>query len=224
MKDTVLPKKKTSIKPTGDFDQRFSVFGSNKNVNIWGYRIGVLVNDKIKVGIGGYFVKSDYDTNIYKTRNQTQNFTQKSQINQTIYYGTMYLEPYLIRKKHWELSMLFEAGLGNVTIDSFSLTKKYANSGGRLLSTDSTIKTGKESIVPIGMGFTLNLIIPDMKGLHFLTYLGLNCILGIRTVIKDSDFKQSYDGVFWSVGSAIFIDRIFTDIAKRKKTVKSIPK
>ena len=99
MKDTVLPKKRTSIKPTGDFDQRFSVFGSNKNVNIWGYRIGVLVNDKVKVGIGGYFVKSDYDTNIYKTRNQTQNFTQKSQINQTIYYGTMYLEPYLIRKK-----------------------------------------------------------------------------------------------------------------------------
>ena len=224
MKDTVLPKKKTSIKPTGDFDQRFSVFGSNQNVNIWGYRIGVLINDKVKVGIGGYFVKSDYDTNVYKTRNQTQNFTQKSQINQTIYFGTMYIEPYLIRKKRWELSMLFEAGLGNVTIDSFSLTKKYANSGGRLLGTDSTIHTGKESIVPIGMGFTLNLIIPDMKGLHFLTYLGLNCILGIRTVIKDSDFKQSYDGVFWSVGSAIFIDKIFSDIAKKKKTVKSIPK
>ena len=87
MKDTVLPKKRTTIKPTANLDQRFSLIGSNKDVNIWGYRIGVLVNDKFKVGIGGYFVKSNYDTNVYKTRSQSNNFTKTSQINQTIYFG-----------------------------------------------------------------------------------------------------------------------------------------
>lgn len=118
--------------------------------------------------------------------------------------------------------MLFEIGYGKATIDSFSVVKKYSTAG-KLISDLTTTNTGKETIIPIGTGFTLNLIIPDIKGLHFLTYMGLNCILGIRTVIVDSDFKQSYDGVFWSIGSAIFIDRIFTDITKKKKKVTPMP-
>jgi hypothetical protein len=54
LKDSVLPKKKLSHKPAGDFDQRFS-FIENEGVSIWSYRIGALVNDEFKVGIGVYF-------------------------------------------------------------------------------------------------------------------------------------------------------------------------
>src|ERR1700749_2570548 len=54
----VLPKehKKNTFRPTTDFDQRFSFFRNSK-VNIWGQKVGVLVNEKFKVGIGGYFLK-----------------------------------------------------------------------------------------------------------------------------------------------------------------------
>ena len=59
-----IQKQKLSLKPTTDFDQRFS-FINKEDVNIWGYRIGVIVNDKFKVGIGGYFLNQD--TTIVKT-------------------------------------------------------------------------------------------------------------------------------------------------------------
>ena len=42
--------------------------------------------------------------------------------------------------------------------------------------------------------------------------------MGIRTVIVESDFKQNYDGFFWSIGGNIFIDKIFIDLFKKKKS------
>ena len=215
-----LKNQKHSIKPTGDFDQRFSFIGNNnKDVNIWGYRIGLLVNDRFKVGIGGYTFKANFDAKRDSVRLRTRTVTSISQVSQTIYFGTMYLEPYLIRRRRWEMSLLVELGYGTATIDSTNSNKVYV---GRNITTNSTTNTIKEPFVPIGMGLSFNLIIPDKKGWHFLTYFGLNAIVGMRTVILDSDFKQNYDGFFYSLGTAIYIDRIFTDISgKRKKTIQA---
>jgi hypothetical protein len=223
-KDTVILKKRTSIKPTANLDQRFSLIGSNKDVDIWGYRIGVVINNKYKVGLGGYNVNINFDSNIAKTRVSSNNFTKVSQVNQRIKFGTIYIVPYLIRKKLWELGILFEIGYGQVLIDSFSVVKRYNSTGRTLLSTDIKTNTGKEPIVPIGTGLTLNFIIPDIKGLHFLSYLGINSIIGIRTVIVESDFKQNYDGFFWSIGGIVYVDRILGDLFKKKKPIASIPK
>src|ERR1700756_13846 len=44
-----------SLKPAFDFDQRFS-FIRGAQVNIWGERAGVLINDKFKAGFGGYWL------------------------------------------------------------------------------------------------------------------------------------------------------------------------
>jgi len=223
-KDTVILKKRTSIKPTANLDQRFSLIGSNKDVNIWGYRIGVIVNDKYRVGFGGYVVNINFDSSVAKTRVLTNNFTKVSQVNQKMNFGTVYITPYLIRKKLWKLGLLFELGYGQVIIDSFSVVKRFNSTGKVLLSTSVDSKTGKEPIVPIGTGLTLNVIAPDIKGLHFLSYLGINSIIGIRTVIVETDFKQNYDGFFWSIGGVVYIDRIFADLSKKKKPVASIAK
>jgi hypothetical protein len=40
------------LKPTTDFDQRFSIINKEDN-NIWGFRVDVIVIDKFKVPIGG---------------------------------------------------------------------------------------------------------------------------------------------------------------------------
>lgn len=200
-----------SIKPTGDFDQRFSFIGNkNKNVSIWGYRIGALINDRIKVGIGGYTLTANFDTNITKLRA----ITNISQVNQTLTYGTMYIEPFLVRSRRWEMSMVFEIGYGTAKIDSTNIRKTTGNRP----STTTRLSTKREPFVPIGMGLSANLIIPDMKGLHFLTYLGLNGMVGMRQVIIDSDFKENFDGFYWSIGTAIYVDRIFSDLKRKKKS------
>lgn len=221
-KETPLPKKRNSIKPSFNLDHRFSLIGSNKEVNIWGYRFGVTINDKYRVGFGGYNVNINFDKSTDSLRTSTNNFTKVGQVNQRINFGTVYITPYLISKKLWKLGILFEAGYGQVIIDSFSVVKRYSSTGKTLLQTDTKNNTGKEPIIPIGMGLTLNFIFPDIKGFHPLSYLGINGMIGIRTVIVESDFKQNYDGFFWSIGGVVYIDRIFGDFFKKK--TPSVPK
>ncbi len=199
VKDSIPKKKKISLKPAGDFDQRFS-FIEKQGVSIWGYRIGASVNDVYKVGIGGYFLKQEL------AGVKLDQGVPINQLTKSLYYGTIYYEPFLFRRKRWEMSMVFELGYGKAVLDS---TNKIR---GRFLT-----KTEKQDFVPAGMGYSANFIIPDIKGLHFLTYLGLNGMIGLRKAIFESDLKYNFDGWYWSIGSAVFIDKIFADLAAGKK-------
>ena len=194
-KDSLPLKKRLSLKPTTDFDQRFS-FIENGGVNIWGYRIGVVVNDKFKTGIGGYFLEQS--TSGIKVDADGIPFNQ---LKKSLYFGTIYYEPFLFRRKRWEMSMVFELGYGRAVLDS---TNKIR---GRFLT-----KTEEQIFIPAGMGYSVNFIIPDIKHLHFLTYIGLNGMLGLRKAVFESDLKYNFDGWYWSIGSAIFIDKIYSDI------------
>ena len=199
-KDSPQKKKKLSLKPAGDFDQRFS-FIDKEGVSIWGYRIGLSVNDIYKVGIGGYFLKQELAGIKLDASGVPIN-----QLTKSLYYGTIYYEPYLFRRKRWEMSMVFELGYGKAELDS---TNKIR---GRFLT-----KTEKQDFVPAGMGYSDNFIIPEIKGLHFLTYLGLNGMIGLRKAVFNSDLKYNYDGWYWSIGSAVFLDKIISDIGKKKR-------
>jgi hypothetical protein len=195
-----LPKKKLSLKPTTDFDQRFSFIGGG-GVNIWGYRVGVVVNDKFKTGIGGYFLQQE--TSGIRVDADGIPFNQ---LKKSLYFGTIYYEPYLFRRKRWEMSMVFELGYGKAVLDS---TNKIR---GRFLT-----KTEKQVFIPAGMGYSVNFIIPDIRHLHFLTYMGLNGMIGLRKAVFESDLKYNFDGWYWSIGTAIFLDKIFADIKKGRK-------
>ena len=199
-RDSLPKKKKISLKPAGDFDQRFS-FIENEGVSIWGYRLGVSVNDKYKVGIGGYFLKQELAGIKLDPAGIPIN-----QLTKSLYYATVYYEPYLFRAKRWEMSMVFELGYGRAVLDSMNKIR------GRFLT-----KTETQVFIPAGMGYSANFIIPDIKGLHFLTYLGLNGMIGLRKAVFESDLKYNFDGWYWSIGSAVFIDKIFNDISGKKK-------
>ena len=192
--------KRIHLKPTTDFDQRFSYI-DNKSVNIWGYRIGVVVDDKYKVGIGGYMTEQLTEGSIVDEAGTPQNLLKK-----TLYYGTVYFEPFLFRKKRWEMSLLFELGYGNAILDSTDILKSGTQN-----------KTKTEVFIPAGVGVSVNFIMPDIKGLHFLTYMGLNAMVGLRSTVFNSNPNYNYNGLFWSVGTAFFIDKIFTDIKLAKK-------
>ena len=203
-KDTLSLKKRLLLKPAGDFDQRFS-FIDDQGVSIWGYRLGVLVNDKFKTGVGAYFLEQ-----VTVGALMDKNGAPVHSLKKKLYFGTVYYEPFLFRRKRWEMSMVFELGYGKAVRDS---TNKVH---GRFLS-----KTEKQGFVPVGAGFSANFIMPEIKGLHFLTYMGLNTMIGMRKTIAADHFKNNYDGWYWSIGSAIFVDRIFTDVFNRRKHLKA---
>ena len=207
--DTIYkkPHKKISLKPTTDYDQRFSVL-ENQDVNIWGYRIGVVVNDKFKTGIGGYYLNQD--TTILK-RNSLGKPTSKLQ--RKLYFGTIYFEPFLFRKRLVEMSLVFEIGYGRAVLD----TTKTVRIGTRPAT--EVIIQEKQDFVPAGMGISFNFKVPDIKHLHFLTYIGINAMTGLRKTVFESDLRSNFDGWYWSIGGAIFIDKIFAD-AKAKKLRK----
>jgi len=187
---TLSTKKSPTIKPTGDFDQRFEHIG-NQAISVWGYRLGVLVNDRFKMGIGGYFY-NQLEAAGAINKNEQSELAIKTHAS----FGTVYFEPYLLRKKRWELSVVMEAGWGVVNTDSVALA-----------SEKGLMQHTSKHIFPVGSGLSVNLIMPDIRGLHFLTYFGINGMAGIRKT-----FGQPGSGVYWSISSAIFIDRIFTDI------------
>src|SRR5476651_2535675 len=81
-KDSLPKKKRISLKPAGDFDQRFS-FIEKQGVSIWGYRIGASVNDVYKVGIGGYFLKQEL------AGVKLDQGVPINQLTKSLYYGTI---------------------------------------------------------------------------------------------------------------------------------------
>jgi hypothetical protein len=203
-----IEKKKLSLKPTTDFDQRFS-FINKESVNIWGYRVGVIVNDKFKVGIGGYFLNQD--TTIVKTDALGR---PTSKLQRKLYFGTIYYEPYLFKKELVEMSLVFEIGYGKAVLDS---TNRRRN--GNRPATIVTVQD-KQDFLPAGAGISFNFKAPDIKGLHFLTYVGINAMTGLRKTIFESDLKNNFDGWYWSIGGAIFLDKILADAKARKQAKK----
>lgn len=201
------PHQKLNLKPTTDFDQRFS-FLDKEGVNIWGYRVGVVVNDKFKVGIGGYFLNQD--TTVVRTDALGR---PTSKLQRKLYFGTVYYEPFLFRKTLVEMSLVFELGYGQAVLDSAN-SKRNGTRPATIVAVED-----KQDFIPAGVGISFNFKVPDIKHLHFLTYIGINAMAGLRKTIFESDLKNNFDGWYWSIGSAIFIDKMFAD-AKAKKQRK----
>jgi hypothetical protein len=189
-----------SIKPALDFDQRFS-FIRKQPVNIWGQRIGILVNERFKVGIGGYFTNQRFDDNADYVRRK-------------LYFGTVYFEPFLVRKKYWELSIVTEAGFG------LSNVKVYESSSNRLDTAEV------KDFFPAGAGLSLSLKLPAFFGWRPFRWFGINGLVGYRYDIDENALHTPYDGMFWSISGAIFLDRVSDDIhywRQRKKDRQNPP-
>ena len=195
----------TTIKPTTDFDQRFS-FIRNYSVNIWGQRGGILLNDEWKFGVGAYYM----DDTRMNARTSSGGVNPNHYLKQNLVFGTGYVEPFLIRRTYWELSVPFELGYGKAG------SKVYES------STDAQISTRSKDFLPTGAGLSLSLKFPPIGRFKPTSWVGLNFLAGYRYCLLENVFKTDYDGAFWSISGAIFLDRIFDDTRawKRKRKME----
>ena len=193
----------TSIEPTTDFDQRF-YYVTGETQNVWGYRAGVLINNRFKVGIGGYYMNKSTDIDAQSASLSGISGTGYT-LHQKLYLGTIYYEPLLVRRKLWETSLVFETGYGRIVhynmVDSMSKTSGESNS----------------IMIPAGAGLSLNLKLPAIFHLQGFRWVGINIMGGYRTIIYQQDKSYSYNGVYWSLSGAIFLDRMVEDLRSWKK-------
>jgi hypothetical protein len=194
-----VARKVLSLKPAFDFDQRFS-FIRGDAVNIWGERAGILINDKFKVGIGGYYL----DQNL-KSIVVNQNGKPLYYAHRNLYFGTGYIEPFLMRRTYWELSIPIELGFGE------SFFKSYDSNTNELLASEQKI------FIPAGVGLSFSLKLPTFWGWRPPHWFGLNFLAGYRYCILENEFQTDYDGFFWSISGSIFLDRVVDDIHYWKK-------
>jgi hypothetical protein len=104
-----------------------------------------------------------------------------------------------MRRKLWETSLVFETGYGrtvNSTIDK----------------TDSnTVQKQNALFIPAGVGLSVNLKLPALFHIECFRWIGINAIAGYRTTIYLQDKQYNYNGFYWSLSGAIFLDRLFDD-------------
>jgi len=202
--DTVMAKTHSiNIKPTTDFDQRF-YYVPGERQNLWGYRAGVLINDKYKLGIGGYYMNQHTDQGVTATT-LSRTSSDPLTVNKQLYLGTIYYEPYLLRRTLWETSLVFETGYGRTVNSSVNKTN------------NSTLLQQNGLLVPAGIGLSVNLKLPPLFNIQCFRWIGINAMAGYRTTIYQQDKQYNYNGAYWSLSGAIFLDRMFEDFHAWKK-------
>jgi hypothetical protein len=194
--------RKTTVKPTTDFDQRFS-FIRNQSVNIWGQRGGVLLNEEWKVGVGVYYMN---DTKMLSRQIVSAGGIPSHYLTQSLIFGTGYFEPFLLRKKYWELSVPIELGYGKAS------SKVYETAD------DVIIRTNSKVFLPTGAGLSLSLKLPSLTHFKPLGWVGINFLAGYRYCLLENIYKTDYDGAFWSVSGAVFLDKVFDDVRSWKRS------
>lgn len=200
-----------SIKPSVDFDQRFS-FIRGSTVNIWGERAGIVINEKFKTGLGVYYLGDRLKYNKVDSLGNPLYYG-----NRHLYFGTVYYEPFLLRRNLWELSVPFEIGFGK---SYFRVYDTY---------TKKLVKTTIKDFIPIGTGISLSFKCPPLFGFKPVRWIGLNGLIGYRydlgtlaaqQGILSDNYKTAYNGMFWSISGTIFLDRATDDIKAWKKKKK----
>jgi hypothetical protein len=208
--DSIPPVHKNTFKPAFDFDQRFS-FVSKKQTNIWGARFGVLVNEKFKVGVGAYFSKDNFKSITIDSGGLPAYYAYRN-----LYFYTGYFEWFLFRYKFIEFSFPIEIGGGK------SVFQVYENA-----TNDLVTRTAKY-FIPTGAGLSLSVKLPPIGKFKPTRWFGINFLAGYRYCAFQGKFENlfphrfetDYNGLFWSISGAIFLDRFSDDYSAWHKKRK----
>jgi len=71
--------------------------------------------------------------------------------------------------------------------------------------------------IPSGGGLSLSFKLPAVLGWRPTRWVGINFLAGYRYDFLERYFGTNYDGAYWSISGAIFLDRIQDDIRYWKK-------
>lgn len=199
--DTLHPaRNERSDKPKFIFetDQRFFFFKDasppllRNPINVWGARIGFLLPSNVKVGVGYYFT----------TQHISESWEGYELIYRRLQYATAYVEPYFFRRRYWELSLPMEVGIGSARYE--------------LITSDTRQPDRRRTMaVPLSIGLSVSAKFPVLFGFQPLRWFGINFMSGYRYTLQQHvpTGPSTLNGVYYSVSPAIFLDRIYQDIA-----------
>ncbi len=179
-------------------DQRFFYFKDatppllQNPTNVWGARAGFLLPSNVKVGVGYYFTGQAI----------SESWDGYQLVHRRLRYGTVYVEPYFFRRKYWELSLPIEAGVG---------AAHY-----RLINSDTQQPDQRQTVaLPLSAGLSVAVKFPTLFGFKPLRWLGVNFMAGYRYTHQQGvpGGPSTMNGVYSSVSPAIFLDRIYQDVA-----------
>lgn len=201
---TSLPKpsrlKRIAKSITIQLDQRDS-FVRSRVVTIQGGKIGYKITQWLEAGIGFYLLRDKllkFNVNgsdglpLYYARRQ-------------IYYGTIYLEPFILQSKYLDISTPLEIGFGQTYFKVYNSQNEF-------------LGENQEDFFPSGAGLLALVKFPSLKKFKPLGWFGVHGLIGYRNVIFDNFYKTDYDGMYWSLGVNIFIGKIAQDLLPKKKT------
>lgn len=205
------PQNERPEKPTfiAELDQRFTFFHDTRSernrhsqINLWGARAGLLLPSNIKLGVGYYFTYQNLDALNYQWR-------EYQLVDRNIRFATVYLEKFWFRRKNWEFSTLAEAGWG---FSRYSLQHTVTG----------TEEDHVAHSVPAGIGAIFSVKLPPLGPIRALRWFGLSFLTGYRFAVR-RDLPTSsvnWNGFYYSVGPAIFLDRFSEDFAKWRQKRK----
>ncbi len=201
--DSIQPqpvaKRVLPIKPTTDFDQRF-YYMQNRMANVWGYRVGILVHDKYKIGIGGYYMNEGI-ANPNTAANLALSRTSGSeQYRQQLYLGTVYYEP------------LFTNIVATSGSPAWWWLKQATGRSVNSLTQDLATKiiSGKQNkaFIPAGIGLSVNLKMPPLFGFLPHPLAGHQCHRRLpEGAVLRTETPITTTARYWSISGAIFLDR-----------------
>lgn len=212
-----------SLTFTASTDQRFFFFSDTRNennrripVSVYGVQAGFLSPLRrprpglrsgrpvsFKAG-GGFFFANQTLNRPGLLPNTSESITRR------LRYVTLNFEPFLLRKKTFEVSLPLEVGFG---------LSRYE----RTSDEPDKQELDRGYFVPAGAGLAFSYMFPHPRWFRPLRWFGVNLLGGYRITLKRDipESKINYNGFYVSVGPAFFLENFTADVkAWRKKRKK----
>jgi len=225
-----LPKEKTknTWKYDSQIDQRNSFItgpnNSNANLPIIGYTVGWIRNNRFRIGVGGYYAKSQGSKAYFiKYSPIVQNHSPNAVIlygkngmsyliqkNIQMFYITPSFEWIFFRSKWLELSIPVEVGVGYSKI---ILTDYFSGADIPIFSYKTgKILKGEDIFFPAMVGFSAMFnLTPDV---------GFQAGIGYRTILQEVGISENFDSWYYQVGLQLFPENIIANLKKDYRSWK----
>lgn len=155
---------KTDLKKKPVFHYKLdsrSAFIGNRNANVWGIKIGIGFNKRIRFGLGYNYLKSRLPAKVNLISPQTGDVINT---RLRMRYISFYVEYVYYRKNKWELSVPVQLGIGSTKYVAFIDPKNNFQSPGHLVVLYEPCLSVNYKIVPfIAIGTEMGLRLALVK-------------------------------------------------------------